>query len=65
MLERLVTVLFPDKAASGALADMDRLEERFLTHPALAIEQSRLTIDSMARQAQNNIPVRLRPARKV
>ena len=31
------------------------LEERFLTHPALAIEQSRLTIDSMARQAQNNI----------
>ena len=55
MLERLVTVLFPDKAASGALADMDRLEERFLTHPALAIEQSRLTIDSMARQAQNNI----------
>lgn len=55
MLERLVTVLFPDKATSGALADMDRLEERFLTHPALAIEQSRLTIDSMARQAQNNI----------
>ena len=55
MLERLVNVLFPDKAASGTLADMDRLEERFLTHPALAIEQSRLTIDSMARQAQNNI----------
>ena len=55
MLERLVTVLFPDKAASGALADMDRLEERFLAHPALAIEQSRLAIDSMARQAQDNI----------
>lgn len=55
MLERLVNVLFPDKAASGTLADIDRLEERFLTHPALAIEQSRLTIDSMARQAQNNI----------
>lgn len=55
MLERLVNVLFPDKAASGALADIDRLEERFLTHPALAIEQSRLTIDSMARQAQDNI----------
>lgn len=55
MLERLVNVLFPDKAASGALADIDRLEERFLTHPALAIEQSRLTIDSMARLAQDNI----------
>ena len=55
LLEKLVTVLFPDKASTGALADIDRLEERFLAHPALAIEQSRLTIDSMARQAQNNI----------
>ena len=54
MLERLVTVLFPDKAASGALADMDRLEERFLTHPALAIEQSRLTINAMAEEAKRN-----------
>ena len=55
LLEKLVTVLFPDKASTGALADIDRLEERFLAHPALAIEQSRLTIDSMARQAQDNI----------
>ena len=55
MLERLVTVLFPDKAASGALADMDRLEERFLTHPALAIEQSRLVTCSMAQKAQMNL----------
>lgn len=55
MLERLVNVLFPDKASTGALADIDRLEERFLAHPALAIEQSRLAIDSMARQAQDNI----------
>ena len=54
MLERLVTVLFPGKAASGALADMDRLEERFLTHPALAIEQSRLTINAMAEEAKRN-----------
>ena len=55
LLEKLVTILFPDKASTGALADIDRLEERFLAHPALAIEQSRLTIDSMARQAQDNI----------
>ena len=55
LLEKLVTVLFPDKASTGALADIDRLEERFLAHPALAIEQSRLAIDSMARQAQDNI----------
>ena len=49
MLERLVTVLFPDKAASGALADMDRLEERFLTHPALAME-------SMVRRKTTSCP---------
>lgn len=55
LLERLVSFLFPDKASTGALADIDRLEERFLAHPALAIEQSRLAIDSMARQAQDNI----------
>lgn len=55
LLEKLVTILFPDKASTGALADIDRLEERFLAHPALAIEQSRLAIDSMARQAQDNI----------
>ena len=55
LLEKLVSFLFPDKASTGALADIDRLEERFLTHPALAIEQSRLAIDSMARQAQDNI----------
>ena len=55
LLEKLVSFLFPDKASTGALADIARLEERFLAHPALAIEQSRLAIDSMARQAQDNI----------
>ena len=55
LLEKLVSFLFPDKASTGALADIDRLEERFLAPPALAIEQSRLAIDSMARQAQDNI----------
>lgn len=55
LLEKLISFLFPDKASTGALADIDRLEERFLAHPALAIEQSRLAIDSMARQAQDNI----------
>ena len=35
-------------------ADIDRLEERFLAHPALAIEQSRLTINAMAEEAKRN-----------
>ena len=34
---------------------MDRLEERFLAHPALAIEQSRLTVNSMAEKAKSNL----------
>ena len=37
------------------LRDMDRLEERFLQHPALAIEQSRLTVNSMANRAMGNL----------
>ena len=35
--------------------ELDRLEERFLQHPALAIEQSRLTVNSMARAAEGNL----------
>ena len=31
-----------------------RLEERFIQHPALAIEQSRLTINAMAEEAKRN-----------
>lgn len=37
------------------LRDMDRLEERFIAHPALAVEQSRLTINSMAGKARENL----------
>ena len=38
-----------------ANADFDRLDERFLKHPALAVEQSRLTINAMARKARENV----------
>ena len=56
LLEKLVCMLVPDDSESSRERQkMDRLEERFLQHPALAIEQSRLAIDSMARQAQDNI----------
>lgn len=34
---------------------MDRLEERFLQHPALSIEQSRLVTNSMAERAEGNL----------
>lgn len=37
------------------LQDIDRLEERFLAHPALAVEQSRLTVNSMAEKSKANL----------
>ena len=55
LLEKLVIWLIPDKGGElMAQHDMDRLEERFLQHPALAIEQSRLTINAMAEEAKRN-----------
>lgn len=37
-----------------------RLEERFIQHPALAIEQSRLTINAMAEEASGILSRQLR-----
>ena len=39
---------------------MDRLDERFLKHPPLAVEQSRLTINSMAQTARDNLLLSLK-----
>ena len=39
----------------AANADFDRLDERFLRLPAVAVEQSRLTVNSMALKAKENI----------
>ena len=50
VLEALVKLLVPEKQDEAPLAL--RLEERFLTHPSLAIEQSRLTINDMAECAK-------------
>ncbi len=35
--------------------EFDRLDERFLQHPALAVEQSHLTVNSMAKAAHGNM----------
>ena len=49
ILEKIVCKLFPDsEEARAEQEDMDRLESRFLTHPALALAQSKTVIDSMA-----------------
>jgi phosphate:Na+ symporter len=55
-IERIVTLLIKDKQATAAHTDdMMRLEERFLQYPALAIEQSRITINAMAKEARDNL----------
>lgn len=53
--EKLVCVLIRDKKTDKATNELDRLEERFLTHPALAIEQSRAVLCSMAEKSQQNL----------
>ncbi len=56
MLEKIVCRLFPEgEEAAAEQADMDRLETRFLDHPALAIEQSREVISSMAHKALESV----------
>ena len=55
LLEKLVCRMIKDDAEAEELSDMDKLEERFLQHPAIAVEQSRLTVNSMANKAKENI----------
>ena len=48
-MERIVCRFFPDDPESlKEQADMDRLETRFLANPKMAVEQSRIVIESMA-----------------
>lgn len=55
-LDRFVCRVFPeDPSALEEQADFDRLESRFLEHPALSIEQTRLVINAMADKSRTNI----------
>jgi len=54
VLEGAVTLMVRDRPAAGVEDPTLRLEERFLNHPALAIEQSRAAICRMAELAQES-----------
>ena len=57
VIEAVVNALIKDKGEKKPDAEQPaamHLEERFLQHPALAIEQSRITINSMAADAELN-----------
>lgn len=45
----------PSEAETIANASLDRLDERFLVHPPLAVEQSRLTTNDMLETARQNL----------
>ena len=56
LLEKLGCMLVPAASESSRERQyMDRLEERFLQQPALAIEQSRQVTDAMAQCAMENL----------
>ena len=56
ILEKIVCAIFPEsEEAAAERADMDRLESRFLEHPALALAQSRTVIDSMAGKTLDSV----------
>ena len=56
ILEKIVCAIFPEGAdAQAEQEDMDRLETRFLQHPALALAQSRTVIESMASKSLESV----------
>lgn len=50
-VEHLMTVLIKDKSDAGK-DSVPVLEERFIAHPALAVDQSRASINTMAEKAE-------------
>lgn len=55
-IERLVFILIKDSAEDEEeQADFDLLEERFLAYPAIAISQSHMAMNGMAKKARKNI----------
>ena len=58
LIEKLVVKLVPGNPADEEKTrDMDRLEERFLAYPTLAVEQTRLTINKMAELTQKSMMI--------
>lgn len=51
----LAKMIHESEQEKAANEDFDRLDDRFLSHASLAIEQSRITVNSMAMKARENI----------
>ena len=58
LIEKLMKKIIPDDPKDTAeTEDMNRLEERFLAYPTLAVEQTRLTMRKMAELTQKSMTV--------
>ena len=56
LLEKIVCFIFPESEEDKAEnAEIDGLEEKFIDHPVIAIEQSQNAVKSMARKSLKNI----------
>ena len=58
LMEKLICAMIPDREDKPKVPtepELARLEELFLPHPALAIEQSRAAVNAMARRAQQSL----------
>ena len=61
LMEKMVGKIIKDKETEVAeLRDVDRLEERFLPYPSLALEQIRIVINSMANLSKTNLDISLK-----
>ena len=54
-IESLVTRLVPEREGVAAAQPKLQMEERFLSHPPLALEQSRSAINEMSQYAQRSV----------
>ena len=55
LLERITCFIFKDDPEEAEDAEIDRLEDRFIEHPTIALEQSNNAVCSMARKARKNL----------
>ena len=56
LIAGLARIIVKDKAADSAVShEFEKLEDRFVTHPALALEQSHIVIDSMANHVKSGL----------
>ena len=55
LFERLMRRLVPATGSESEIGEINRLEERFIAYPTLAVEQTRLTINRMAELTQRSI----------